>query len=124
SFCLLHLVWLFPWSFYFPAIAKLSFKPADRAGRVRLFALCWVGFTLVFLTFSETQEYYSMPCYAGLALLLGAAISERGVWVMRGTRALLVTAVCAATAALAMLFTVRHVPAPGDISSALTSNPY
>src|SRR5579862_9498914 len=25
----LHLVWLFPWSVYFPAIAKLSFKP-DR----------------------------------------------------------------------------------------------
>ncbi len=26
-FWLFHLVWLFPWSVYFPAIAKLSFKP-------------------------------------------------------------------------------------------------
>jgi len=123
SFWLLHLVWLFPWSFYFPAIAKLSFKPVDRAGRVRLFALCWVGFTLVFLTFSETQEYYSMPCYAALALLLGAAIAEGGAWVRRGTRALSVTAACGAVATITILFLVRHVSTTGDISSALTSNP-
>jgi 4-amino-4-deoxy-L-arabinose transferase-like glycosyltransferase len=124
SFWLLHLVWLFPWSFYFPAIAKLSFKPVERAGRARLFALCWVGFTLVFLTFSETQEYYSMPCYAALALLLGTAIAEGGVWVRRGTRALSVVAACGTAATLAILFLVRHVPAPGDIASALSSNPY
>ena len=123
SFWLLHLVWLFPWSFYFPAIAKLSFKPVDRAGRARLFALCWAGFTLVFLTFSETQEYYSMPCYAALALLLGAAIAEGGIWVRRGTLALSVAAACGAAATLAILFWVRHVSATGDISSALTSHP-
>src|SRR5258708_24613272 len=32
-FWLLHFLWLFPWSVYFPAIATLSFKPIDRAGR-------------------------------------------------------------------------------------------
>ena len=26
-FWLFHLLWLFPWSVYFPAVAKLSFKP-------------------------------------------------------------------------------------------------
>ena len=36
-------------------------KPVDRAGRTRLLALCWIGFILVFFTFSTTQEYYSMP---------------------------------------------------------------
>src|ERR1700690_530597 len=37
-FWLLHLVWLFPWSVYLPAVAKLSFRPNsnDRAGRTRL----------------------------------------------------------------------------------------
>ena len=35
-FWLLHFVWLFPWSVYFPAVAKLSFKPIDRAGRTVL----------------------------------------------------------------------------------------
>src|SRR4029077_3081393 len=57
-FWLFHLLWLFPWSVYLPAIAKLSFKPADRAGRTRLLALCLTGFVLVFFTFSTTQEYY------------------------------------------------------------------
>ena len=39
-------------------------------------ALCWAGFILVFFTFSTTQEYYSMPCYPALALLLGSAIAS------------------------------------------------
>src|SRR5581483_2417730 len=34
----LHLLWLFPWSVYFPALLKLSYKPADRAGQARLLA--------------------------------------------------------------------------------------
>ncbi len=55
-FWLFHLLWLFPWSVYFPAIAKLSFKPRDRAGKVRLMALCWIGVVLVFLTFSTTKS--------------------------------------------------------------------
>jgi hypothetical protein len=85
-FWLFHLLWLFPWSVYFPAVAKLSFKPADRAGRTRLLALCWTGFMLVFFTFSTTQEYYTMPCYPALALLLGSAMAAGGAWVRRGTR--------------------------------------
>src|ERR1700681_3724417 len=87
-FWLFHLIWLFPWSVYFPAVARLSFKPLDRAGRTRLLALCWTGFLLVFFTFSTTQEYYSMPCYPALALLLGCAMAAGGDWVRRGTRAL------------------------------------
>ena len=43
-FWLFHLVWLFPWSVYLPAVAKLSYRPVDRAGRTRLLALCWTGF--------------------------------------------------------------------------------
>src|SRR5207237_4351659 len=35
-FWLLHAVWLFPWSFYFPAVLRSGYKPADRAGRPRL----------------------------------------------------------------------------------------
>ncbi|MGH7839776.1 MAG: glycosyltransferase family 39 protein, partial [Candidatus Binataceae bacterium] len=122
-FWLFHLIWLFPWSVYFPAVAKLSFKPVDRAGRTRLLALCWTGFILVFFTFSTTQEYYSMPCYPALALLLGSAMTLDSEWVRRGTRALAVIAGCAAVACFAILFLVRHVPAPGDISMALGHHP-
>ncbi len=77
-FWLFHLLWLFPWSVYFPALARLSYRPLDRAGKTRLLALCWTGFLLVFFTFSTTQEYYSMPCYPALALLLGSAMAAGG----------------------------------------------
>jgi 4-amino-4-deoxy-L-arabinose transferase-like glycosyltransferase len=122
-FWALHLVWLFPWSAYFPAIAELSFRPVDRAGRTRLLALCWTGFMLVFFTFSTTQEYYSMPCYPALALLLGSAMAAAGDWIRRGTRALAVVSGCAAVASGALLVMVRDVPTPGDIAAALATHP-
>src|SRR5208337_2992046 len=122
-FWLFHLLWLFPWSVYFPAIAKLSFKPTDRAGRARLLALCWAGFILIFFSFSTTQEYYSMPCYPALALLLGSAMAADGKWMRRGTAVLSLVAGCAALAAIIMLALSRGMPAPGDISSALSQHP-
>jgi len=122
-FWLFHLIWLFPWSVYIPAVAKLSFKPTDRASHARLLCLCWLGFVLIFFTFSTTQEYYSMPCYPALALLIGSAMATENIWVRRGTRTLAVIAACAAIAACAIYWNVRNLPAPGDISSALTSNP-
>jgi Dolichyl-phosphate-mannose-protein mannosyltransferase len=122
-FWLFHLLWLFPWSVYFPAIVKLSFRPVDRAGRARLLALCWTGFILIFFTFSTTQEYYSMPCYPALALLTGSAMAAGGEWVRRGTRVLCVLLLCASLGAATLCFLVRDVPAPGDISAALSLHP-
>ena len=122
-FWLLHLVWLFPWTPYLPAVTKLSFKPVDRVGRTRLLALCWAAFVLLFFTLSTTQEYYSMPCYPALALLLGAAIAAGGSWVRGGTRVLGVIAGIAAVACFAILSWVRGLPTPGDISLALGHHP-
>jgi 4-amino-4-deoxy-L-arabinose transferase-like glycosyltransferase len=119
----LHFVWLFPWSVYLPATLKLSYKPTDRAGRTRLLALCWTGFLLVFFTLSTTQEYYSMPCYPALALLLGSAMAMGGDWVRRGTRTLFAVSACAAIACAAIFIYVRHLPTPGDISNALVAHP-
>jgi 4-amino-4-deoxy-L-arabinose transferase-like glycosyltransferase len=122
-FWLLHLVWLFPWSVYLPAAAKLSYKPVDRAGQTRLLALCWALFILVFFTFSTTQEYYSMPCYPALALLIGSAMATGGSWIRVGTRALCAILACAFVAIVTILIVVRHVPTPGDISAALGHHP-
>ncbi len=122
-FWLFHLIWLFPWSVYLPAVVKLRFRTEDRAGRTRLLALCWIGFVLVFFTFSTTQEYYSMPCYPAFALLLGSAMATEGLWVRRGTRTLAIVAASSAVAAFALLLAVRHVPTPGDISVALSRHP-
>ena len=122
-FCLFHLHRHITLSVYFPAVARLSFRPLDRAGRTRLLALCWTGFLLVFFTFSTTQEYYSMPCYPALALLLGSAMAAGGRSIERGTRVLSVVAAIAALVTGGLCFAVRNVPAPGDISRALSHNP-
>ncbi|MCX6637984.1 MAG: glycosyltransferase family 39 protein, partial [Acidobacteria bacterium] len=171
-FWLLHLLWLFPWSAFLPAAARLSYRatgrapvprpliplpapprpegarhPApgrgsetilsrarkqaeepnhavrDLAGRARLLALCWTGFVLVFFTFSTTQEYYSMPCYPALALLIGSAIAEEGAWIRRGVRVVAVIAALAACLIGGLLIAVRGLPTPGDIAGALAQNP-
>ena len=125
-FWLCHLVWLFPWSVYFPAVFKLAYRPKgpeDRAAQTHLLALCWAGFILIFFTFSTTQEYYSMPCYPAFALLLGSAMASGSAWIRRGSRTLSIIAACCAIAVIAILFLDRNVATPGDIVSALTSNP-
>jgi 4-amino-4-deoxy-L-arabinose transferase-like glycosyltransferase len=123
AFWLFHLLWLFPWSAYFPALTKLAYQPVDRAGRTRLLALCWTGFLLVFFTFSTTQEYYSMPCYPALALLLGSAMTTEGRWMSRGRMLTALLSLAASLACIGLLVVNIGVPAPGDISAALTSNP-
>ena len=122
-FWLFHLLWLFPWSACLPAAFRQTFRPVDRAGRVRLLCLCWTGFLLAFFTLSTTQEYYSMPCYPALALLLGSAIAAGGRWVRGGTIAAGATALIAAIVLGVLFWAVRGIPAPGDISRALTLNP-
>jgi len=124
-FWLLHLAWLFPWSVYLPqALRSLPTRtPRDRAARTRLLAWCWAGFLLVFFTLSTTQEYYSMPAYPALALLIGDALTRESRWLNIGTRVLaVITSILAAALGL-ILFGVRNIPTPGDISQALTSNP-
>jgi 4-amino-4-deoxy-L-arabinose transferase-like glycosyltransferase len=121
AFWLFHLLWFFPWSAWLWNIQSLTYRGATRAARTRLLCLCTAGFILVFFTFSTTQEYYSMPAYPAFALLLGCAIAERPCRVPR-----LIASAVAAVALLAILFILFHVsalPAPGDISRALQTQP-
>ncbi len=122
-FWLFHLLWLFPWSVYFPAVARLKYRAADRAGRTRLLALCWIGFVLVFFTFSTTQEYYSMPIYPALALLLGCAMASGSKWLPAGTKIAAAVASVAAVIIAVLAIRVWNLPTPGDISVALSQNP-
>ncbi|HBY62715.1 MAG TPA: glycosyl transferase [Solibacterales bacterium] len=122
-FLLFHFLWLFPWSTQFPALARLGYRPVDRAGRARLLALCWTGFLLIFFSLSTTQEYYTMPCYPALAILVGAAIAGGAPWVRPALKAAGLVAAIAGALCLALLSRVHHLPAPGDISRALTRNP-
>jgi 4-amino-4-deoxy-L-arabinose transferase-like glycosyltransferase len=121
-FWLLHLVWLFPWSVYLPAVWKLDFAARDRAGRTRRLALIWIAAVLLFFSFSTTQEYYSMPCYPALALLIGGALDSGGRLLRFGTRAVAAIATLACTAVAIILWLVRALPTPGDISTALNES--
>jgi 4-amino-4-deoxy-L-arabinose transferase-like glycosyltransferase len=122
-FWLLNLAWLFPWSAYLPAAIKQPYGTNARASRARLMAACWIGVVMVFFTFSTTQEYYSMPIYPALALLLGSALASGtrrlriGTWILQGTSALLFAALAI------VLAMVWHIPATGDISQALNQHP-
>jgi 4-amino-4-deoxy-L-arabinose transferase-like glycosyltransferase len=122
-FWLGHLLWLFPWSVYLPAIAGLSYKPIDRAGRTRLLALCWIGFILIFFTFSTTQEYYSMPSYPAFALLIGCGMAAGGKWIRRGNYILAGIAAVVMLVTGGLYFATRHLSAPGDIAQALSERP-
>jgi 4-amino-4-deoxy-L-arabinose transferase-like glycosyltransferase len=122
-FWLFNLIWLFPWSVYLPAAFRLSYRPVDRAGKTRLLALCLIGFVMVFFTFSTTQEYYSMPIYPAMALLIGSAMASEGKLLRAGSRVLTIVFAIAAILAIGILIADRNLPTPGDISDALTSNP-
>ena len=64
-----------------------------------------------------------MPIYPALALLLGCAMDAEGRWVRAATKALAVLSSAAVLVIAALLFTVRHTPAPGDIAGALQQHP-
>jgi 4-amino-4-deoxy-L-arabinose transferase-like glycosyltransferase len=121
-FWLLQVVWLFPWSVYLPQLWRQSYKPIDREGQVRLMLLCWIGFVMVFFSFSTTQEYYSMPIYPALALLLGCSVTNSDASIRNGARVVSVVAAFAAIMIGSILVVVRGIPTPGDISAALAPN--
>ncbi len=122
-FWALNLVWLFPWSVYLLGTPKLVYQPSNRARRARLMAVCWVAVVMVFFTFSTTQEYYSMPIYPALALLISSALTAEERWVRLGSRILIVISAALTVVMVAMLAQVWHSPAPGDIARALAQNP-
>jgi len=121
-FWLLNLVWLFPWSAYLAGATRLSYGRASRAGRVRLMAACWIAVVMLFFTLSTTQEYYSMPIYPALAILIGSALADEKYFkassrVLMGIFALLFAALGT------VLALVLHTPVKGELSQALNQNP-
>ncbi len=122
AFWLFHLLWLFPWSVWLPRALARPEDLETSAARLRLLCFCLTGFLLVFFTFSTTQEYYSMPCYPALALLLGLAL-DSGAETKWPSRVLGVICTTVAALLFAVFILSRGYATPGDISQALTLNP-
>jgi uncharacterized membrane protein len=121
-FWALNLVWLFPWSAYLPGAIKLGYGRSTRAARLRLLALCWIGTVMLFFTFSTTQEYYSMPIYPALALLIGSTLAEQK-WTRVGSRTLAVIFASLCTVMVTILVLVAKTPTNGELADALAQHP-
>jgi len=134
-FLVLHVVWLFPWSFFLPlAIREMprSVRNLNQIDRRILFVAMWAVLVILFFCFSTTQEYYTMPAYPAFALLIGVGLAKAEPrWQEAKTKALL-NGTQIALAILGLLvfaggaiafWSARHTSVEGDISSTLTRNP-
>lgn len=134
-FLALHLVWLFPWSFFLPlAIREMPrrLKNLNQHDRGMLFAGIWAGLIILFFCFSTTQEYYTMPAYPAFALLIGVGLAKAEARWQEAKRTALLNGMQIALAILGLLifaggaiafWSTRHTSIEGDISSTLTRNP-
>ncbi|MEP7340118.1 MAG: glycosyltransferase family 39 protein [Acidobacteriota bacterium] len=129
---LMHLIWLFPWSIGLPLLA--SQKPgvdrsADRRRLINLYLWLWAGLILIFFNLSTSQEYYTFPAYAPLALLLGAAFatgeekSAAQKYLLWAQGALSVAGLMIAAVLGAAVWNSRHVQPTGDLSDLLDQAP-
>jgi 4-amino-4-deoxy-L-arabinose transferase-like glycosyltransferase len=121
-FWILNLVWLFPGSVFLIGAIRLRYSRGTLAGRVRLMALCWICVVMLFFTFSTTQEYYSMPIYPALALLIGSSLAE-GHCFRISSRVLLVVFSTLAIALATVLALVARTSAVGELAQALDQHP-
>ncbi|HSB11954.1 MAG TPA: glycosyltransferase family 39 protein [Blastocatellia bacterium] len=130
----LHLVWIFPWSFFFPLAARELPRRArnlNRDDRFKLFFVVWAALVIFFFCFSTTQEYYTMPSYPAFALLIGFALAKaEAAW--QAGRKMFLNSTQVALACLGVLvfaagaiafWSTRNTAVAGDISSTLTRNP-
>jgi 4-amino-4-deoxy-L-arabinose transferase-like glycosyltransferase len=134
-FLALHLVWLFPWSFFLLlAVKRLPRRLGhlDRRERILLFISVWAVLIIGFFSFSTTQEYYTMPAYPAFALLIGYALAEaearpreaRGDRHLKGAQvALAALGLLVFAAGCAALYVASRHTVEGDIASMLTRNP-
>ena len=80
-----HLIWLFPWSFFFPLafrnapISPRAWRePMTPSQQARLLLFVWAGVILLFFTLEggSRMEYYSFGAWPAISLLLGLGIAQ------------------------------------------------
>lgn len=89
-----HLVWLFPWSLYWPAGLHRAwrnwktsayggcqpaflarFRKRNFSRKTTLLLALYAGFILIFFSLSTNQEYYTYPAYFPLLMLTAVALA-------------------------------------------------
>jgi 4-amino-4-deoxy-L-arabinose transferase-like glycosyltransferase len=154
AYWLLHLVWLFPWSLFAPASLLLWWRERTTATDAREHQLSrielarstrqsnrpeptftqrtetllaiFAALILVFFAFSTNQEYYTLPAYLPLLMLLTAPLARLNSQRIRGfaghalTAAYAVFTLLGIAAAIVLgyaLWTSHHADATSDIGA-------
>lgn len=135
----LHLLWLFPWSVFLPTAIRQMINdwrarksvPAAKSGpdfrsRTTLLCIVWAAVLLVFFAFSTNQEYYTVPAYFPILLVLAGAVAREeeirgqdGHWLTWTATVLALAAVVASGLLIAGLWSSRHLPFEPDIGAVL-----
>ncbi len=140
----LHLVWLFPWSFYLPAAIRSvidsrhgqsspsviwSGSHTDFVSRTRLLCWLWAGVVLIFFSISTNQEYYTFPAYLPILLLIADGIAHceqtetktyRPGFLRPSAGALAAIGIIASALLVTGLWRSRNLPFEPDIGRLLT----
>ncbi|MGH9616023.1 MAG: ArnT family glycosyltransferase [Acidobacteriaceae bacterium] len=144
-----HLIWLFPWSLYWPATIYAAWhKRRQSGGRVSwkvcrnlgfqgkssLLLALYAAFILLFFSISTNQEYYTYPAYFPLLLLtcvglagletdaMTSSASERALdmrWLEISHALFALVGACAAALLAYGLWVSRHLPYIADIGTLL-----
>jgi 4-amino-4-deoxy-L-arabinose transferase-like glycosyltransferase len=125
-----HLVWLFPWSFFFPlALRELplpvrTWKTDTSPGtQAKLLLFAWSGVILLFFSFERgsRMEYYSFGAWPAMCMLLGLGIARAEFsdqkWLRVFQGALAALSVAFAAVAGYFLWITRHLEAASDAST-------
>ena len=130
----LHLIWLFPWSLYFPLIFRdlkrdltAARSPSGLTFTTRTRCLCWIwaGVVLVFFSFSTNQKYDTFPAYLPLLLLITGSLARdeeqkrSSLWTILGNGLYAVVGLAAGVALVAALGASRKVSATADLGQLL-----
>jgi 4-amino-4-deoxy-L-arabinose transferase-like glycosyltransferase len=138
----LHLVWLFPWSFYIPAALRTARRQSladavphgqnDFADRTRLMCRLLAGLILVFFAISTNQEYYTFPAYLPLLILIAEGMARqekaeragaaRKNWLRAPSLLLALTGIAASAVLLFGLWHSRALPFEPDIGRVLAQH--
>ncbi len=127
-----HLVWLFPWSFFFllalrelPLPMRKWSEDKNPATQARLLLFAWAAVILVFFTIESGSrlEYYSFGAWPAMCMLLGLGIAHAEEtdqkWLRGPQRILAALSVVLASVAAYFLIATMHIRAASDVASHL-----
>ncbi len=97
--------------------------PPNFRARTQLLCVAWATVMLVFFAFSTNQEYYTVPVYLPILLLLAGAVAEeegrKSRWLFWATAASAVLWLTGAGILIAGLWNSRRLPFVPDIGTVL-----